>query len=105
MSEAIERLIKLTVDAEEANTQLRKVAKSTGSIADGFTNLRRLAFQATAALGAFRGVKSFIDTANQINLLQSSFAVLTDSAERGADLLDRSFKLVQDTGAGFDDVS
>lgn len=107
-TQAVERLYRLTVDAGAAVRELQKLNKSTANIEKGFGRLgdaARLATRAIAVLGAGVAVKNLVDTANQVQLLEASFGALTGSAERGSNLIKRSFALVAETGAGFDDVS
>lgn len=107
MALAIERLYRLTVDANQAVRELQKLNKTTASMATGFSNIQGaigLATRALTAFGSLSVLKGIVDTANQVNLLEASFGALTGSAERGAGLLAGSFKLVEQTGAGFDDV-
>jgi len=104
-AQAQERLYRLVVDATQANRQLRKITKSTQSIEQGFSKMRRAASQAVAAFAAFRAIGELVKASDKINLLEGSFEALTGSALRASDMLQRVYDTVTTTGASLNDVA
>ena len=105
MAQSIERLYKLEVDASQAVRQLKKIGKDTNTLATGFRNIQRAATAAFAVFGAARGIAGIVNAADKIELLSGSFTALLESGDRSADMMERVFRTVQDTGAGLDDTA
>jgi len=105
MALGLERIYKLTVQSDQALNQLKGINRATSGIAAGFAKLQRAVGAAFGAMAAFRGVKGLVEASDQIKLLEGSFEALTGSGTRAADMLQRAFSTVADTGASLQDVS
>ena len=58
-----------------------------------------------AVTKSFKSAEGLVKAEEQVVNLEASFNALTNSADRGADILQRVFGVVESTGASFDSVS
>ncbi len=105
MAQAIERLYRLRVDASQANRQLTKISRNTNKIASGFGAVQRAAAAAFSVIGAVKGLTGLTKASDQLELLEGSFVALTGSSQRAANMVERVFRTVADTGASLEDTS
>jgi len=101
---ALERIVKLTVQGNQAVRQLKKINTATTGIYRGFQNLQRAVGGAIAVMGSFRAVQGIVAASDQVKLLEGSFEALTGSGARASDMLQRVYRTVSDTGANMKDV-
>jgi tape measure domain-containing protein len=104
-TQAFERLYRLTVDGTQAERQLKKLNETTSSIATGFARLRQAAVSTFGVFAAARGIQGLVNAADQLELLTGSFQALTGSADRAADMTERVFRTIEDTGSGLEDTA
>lgn len=104
----LERVYKITTDATQAINQLDRIAKSTGNIDAKMSNLGNSissAFARIAAVGAVATFgKSVLTASENIANLQGSFKALLGDGDRAADMLDRVFSIVKNTGVDLKDA-
>lgn len=104
----LERVYKITTDATQAINQLDRIAKSTGNIDAKMSNLGNSissAFARIAAVGAVATFgKSVLTASENIANLQGSFKALLGDGDRAADMLERVFSIVKNTGVDLKDA-
>ena len=125
MAEARELLIKLTVDAAQADKRLKGVQKSVkdldksmkdasksvkdmnssfGSLSAGFESLKQAAGKLAAVWATVKGLKFAVDAKDQIDQLEGSFKALLGSSERAGNMMSEVFRVVSTTGADMESV-
>jgi tape measure domain-containing protein len=108
-TQSLERVYRITADATQAINQLDRIAKSTGNIDSKMSNLGNSIQSAFGRLAAVAGVatfgKSVLTASENVENLQGSFKALLGDGERAADMLERVYKIVENTGADIGTVS
>ena len=80
-------------------------AKSLKTLEDGFRKIAIAAAAFYSVARAFDVAKDFVVAEESIKNLEASFTALTGSAERGYDMLAGVFRIVNATGAQFDNAA
>jgi len=103
-----ERVYRIVADGSQAINALNRISASTDKIDSGMSKIGqsiKVAVGAFAGLAAFKGVEGIVKSTEQIATLSASLSTLRGSSEAGADMLQRVFNIVGNTGAKLDDVS
>jgi tape measure domain-containing protein len=108
-TQSLERVYRITADATQAINQLDRIAKSTGNIDAKMSNLGNSIQSAFGRLAAVAGVatfgKSVLTASENVANLQGSFKALLGDGDRAADMLERVYATVANTGADITTVS
>lgn len=109
MAESLERIYRIAIDGTQAINQLDRIAKSTGNIDAKMANLGSSIQSAFARIAAVSAVatfgKSVLNASEQVANLQGSFKALLGDGERAADMLERVYATVANTGADITTVA
>ena len=104
-NEFIKAIGQSTKRLEEINRSTQKSAKSLNVLENGFKAIAVAFASFYAITKTFRGLEGLVKAEEQVVNLEASFNALTESADRGGDLLQRVFGIVESTGASFDTVA
>jgi len=104
----MERVYRIVADGSSAINALNKISDSANKLESGMGKVGSALSAATKAFAGFAAAKglSSINTATeQISTLEASLSTLRGSAEAGADMLQRVFAIVGNTGADLNGVA
>ncbi len=108
-----ERIYKISVEGANAIKQLEKISgsasaidqrfsKAANSISSAFSAIQRAAGALAAGAGIVAFGKSVLTASEQVVNLQGSFQALLGDADRAADMLERVYDIVSNTGVDFE---
>jgi lambda family phage tail tape measure protein len=108
-----ERIYKVSVEGANAIKQLEKISssasaidqrfsKAANSISTAFSAIQRAAGALAAGAGVVAFGKSVLTASEQVINLQGSFQALLGDADRAADMLERVYDIVANTGVDFE---
>ena len=94
-----------TKKLDDISRGTKKAAKSLNVMEAGFRAIAVAAAAYIAVTKTFKFTEGLVKAEEQVVNLEASFNALTESADRGGDLLQRVFGIVESTGASFDTVA
>lgn len=101
----IDGIASATKRLDEIGTSSRRAAKSISNVEKTMLLVTKATIAYVAITKTFDFAKSFLKAEESITNLEASFRVLLGSAERGADMLQRVYGIVESTGASFQTAS
>jgi tape measure domain-containing protein len=104
----MERVYRIVADGSSAINALNKISDSANKLESGMGKVGSALSAATKAFAGFaaaKGLGGITSATEQIATLEASLSTLRGSAEAGADMLQRVFAIVGNTGADLDGVA
>ena len=104
----MERVYRIVADGSSAINALNKISDSANKLESGMGKVGSALSAATKAFAGFaaaKGLGGITSATEQIATLEASLGTLRGSAEAGADMLQRVFAIVGNTGADLDGVA